>query len=180
MRAVPLVVAACLAACQPTRPRECPGTRVASFHFHATVNLASSTCPFRGGVRPAGSAQVSSQPTSLDFGGTLAWDPAGTEAALCLDRPLSVPHLGSHAGDHVVVQVAFDDVEISPCSCPTHVVESVEGDVTRDAQGAPAGFRGTLRNDVTPTQSTLADGGAPGDCYCGPPCEIRYDLDGGT
>jgi hypothetical protein len=145
------------------------------------MSVTESTCPFRGGVRPAGSGQgASSQPSSLDFGGTLAWDAAGGDAALCLDRPRSLPHLGSHAGDHVAVQVAFDGVEISPCSCPTHLVESVEGDVVRDAQGVVVGFQGTLRNEVTPTQPTLADGGAPGDCYCGPPCEIRYGLDGGT
>ena len=169
MRAVSLALAVCLAGCQPTRPQECPGTKVASLHFHAILQVPGSTCPFSPG-----------QPTPLDFGGTLAWDPAGADAALCLDRPRSIPHLGSHAGDHVVVQADFDGVEISPCSCPTHLVESVEGDVTRDARGTVVGFQGTLRNVVTPSQPTLADGGAPGACYCGPPCEIRYALDAPT
>lgn len=166
MKAVLLALAACLAACQPTRPRGCPGTTVASLAFHARMEVPASTCPFASG-----------QQTPIDFGGTLSWDPAGGDAALCLDRPLSAPHLGSHAGDHVLVQVAFDDVEISPCSCPTQVVESVEGDVVRDARGTAVGFRGTLRNQVAPSQPTLLDGGPPGDCYCGPPCEVRYALD---
>jgi len=169
VRAIPFALAACLAGCQPTRPQECPGTKVASFRFTAEMSAADSTCPFSA-----------SQPTPLTFGGTLSWDPAGGDAALCLDRPRSIPHLGSHAGDHVAVQVGFDGVEISQCSCPAQLVESVEGDVTRDTQGGVVGFRGTLRNQVTPSQPTLVDGGAPGDCYCGPPCEIRYALDGGT
>ncbi len=165
MKAVPLALAACLAACQPTRPPECPGTRVGSFAFHASLAVPATTCPFAGSLE-----------TPLDFGGTLSWDPAGGDAALCLDRPRSAPHTGSHSGDHVLVQVVFDGVELSPCSCPTQVVESVEGEVARDAQGNAIGFLGTLRNQVTPTQATLPDGSPPGDCYCGPPCEVRYAL----
>lgn len=166
MRAVLLALAASLAACQPTRPRECPGTKVASLRFHSRMEVPASTCPFS-----------SAQPTPVDFGGTLTWDPAGSDAALCLDRPRSLPHVGSHSGDRVLVQLDFDDVVISPCSCPTRVVEIVEGEVVRDAHGEAVGFRGTLRNLIAPTQQTLLGGGPPGDCYCGPPCEIRYTLD---
>lgn len=163
MRALALAVG--LAACQPTRPALCPGTEVASFHF--SVDGGVSSCPFAGNE-------------VLDFAGTLAWDPAGSDAAFCLDRPQSVPHLGSHVGDHVTAQVDFDAVDISACACLAHVVEILEGDVVRDAQSVPIGFEGELRDEAGPSLQSPPGPGVAADCGCGLPCVVRYALDGGT
>ena len=165
MRAIAFAFAVGLAACQQTLPAICPGTKVASFTF--SVDGGVSSCPF------AGSEQ-------LDFSGTLAWDPDGGAAAFCLDRPRSVPHLGSHVGDHVTAQVDFDGVDISSCSCLSHVVETLEGDVVRDAQSVPVGFLGVLTDAASPSLQFPPGPGVAADCGCGLPCAVSYALDGGT
>ncbi len=164
MRSSPLLaIALALAACrEPARAPECPGETVARLRFSA-VRKPGSACTF-----------AASLVESPSFGALVAFDRDGSGAALCLETPRAVPHLGTHQGDRLAVGVSFAGVPIAGCSCAADVAESVEGTLLREGEAA-TGFAGTLTDRVAPAASL---GPVAGDCGCGLPCEVAYDLEG--
>jgi hypothetical protein len=155
-----LLIAVALAACETPQPPPCPGTKVASFDFTATD--AGTSCAFDGGPPPDSA-----------FSATLAWDPDGTAAAICVQLPYAAPDLGTHAGDQVTVGSSSGGNTVSGCDsdCVVTISEVVDGGVTRDDGGRPTGFSGTLRNDLT---GASPDGGT--SCSCGLPCWVIWQL----
>jgi hypothetical protein len=166
------------------KPAGCPGTKVATFNFTACIadggvlsdggpvcDGGGSTCPFGP---PAGGAVLN--PAS--FTASLYWDPGGSAAALCIDQPHAEPHLGTHDGD--AFDASYQDVgalvTVDGGSCAVNVLETISGEVVRSDGGAVTGLaHGELRNDVSPADGGLPDGGVTD---CGLPCTIRYQLDG--
>jgi hypothetical protein len=113
---------------------------------------------------------------------TLAFQPDGG-AAICLSRPHAVSFQGARTGDHVLVSNVDPAAPINVCTCLVVVVNEIEGDVVRDADGGFVSFTSSR------WLSTLSapDGGAGypatqdgGVCGCGLPCQVLYTPDGGT
>jgi hypothetical protein len=170
VRSAHLFLAILLAGCQlyATPPvAACPGSQVGAFSFDLSESSDSSDggasrCPFAYNA-------------TASFNATLVWDPEGSSAALCAQKPHAVPHTGTHDGDHLTVSVVDEGgiVSTSGCSCPVSVVEVIDGVVLRDDGGLAVGFDGGMLD-----QLTLAGGGDGGACSCGLPCQIRYRLTG--
>lgn len=161
-----LLLALVLIACETPQPPNCPGTKVATFRFLSVDG--ATTCPFYadGGV-----------PQSSEFNAILAWDPAGTAAALCVQRPFADPALGTHTGDQVVVTSTTVGPAPSSCdtSCKVTIVEEVNGQVLPGGVAEPTNFEGTLKDSFS---GSTPDGGT--SCGCGLPCEVTYSIDGGV
>jgi hypothetical protein len=158
-----LLLALALIACETPQPPDCPGTRVAAFHFSRADG--GSSCAFYADGGP---------PQSSDFTAVLAWDPSGTQAALCVQRPYASPALGTHTGDQVAVTSSSEGITPTSCesSCTVTVVEEVSGEVKPGGGAEPTSFVGTLKDRLSGSGGT--------SCGCGLPCEVTYPLDGGV
>jgi hypothetical protein len=158
-----------LAGCEPTLPT-CPGTPQGAFLF--TLTAAPATCGFKG--------PVDDLPT---FVGVVSWLPDGG-AALCVQRPLAAPKLGTRTGDAVSFSSEEPAVQLASCSCPLALVETVTGQLQRDGAGVAVRFEGevvdalSLPSDppcaAAPDVCTLVEAGTGAQ----PPCEFRYALSG--
>lgn len=164
--AAALALAGCTVYSSP-KPVQCGGTKVATLRFSGPIT--ATTCPF------ATNSGVVHDP--VGFTGEVYWDPAGTAAAICIPEPHAEPHIGTHTG----YSLSVTNVNIGPVipgcstSCLVENTETIAG--TLQFQGAEAtGFTGTLTNTVRP--SPLVAPPTPGDCGCGLPCVITYDLAG--
>jgi hypothetical protein len=154
-------------ACSSATPEECPGQLIGTFSMQGT--LVSASC---AAGPPAGYAAL--VPGTVSFTATLAYDPATQAATLCVPRRLATRFLGTRTGDHLAVSTTDGGAVLGGCSpvCAATVLESVEGDLSRDATGQVTAFTGTLADHAS-------DAGPAGSCgACQLPCEARYAITG--
>ncbi len=165
-----LLVALALAACETPEPPPCPGTKVATFNFKP-VDAAVDA-----GVGPECTFGDAGAPKSSAFIATVAWDPNGTAAAVCIQRPYADPYLGTHDGGQVTVQSTSTLDTLVGCDpgCAVTIQEVLDGGIEPPDGGTPTGFSGTLQSTLS---GVLADGGAS-SCSCGLPCSVTYPLVG--
>jgi hypothetical protein len=160
--ALGLALAGCTVYSSP-KPVDCPGTLVAILRFSGRVDPAASTCTF------ATDSNVIKQDPG--FTGEVHWDPAGTDAAICIPEPHAVPHVGTHAGNDLTVTFVDLGTAIPTCSCAVEIVETIAG--TLQLQGTTVtGFAGTMTNEVRTDPSLAAT------CGCVLPCVVGYTLTG--
>jgi hypothetical protein len=162
-RALPLVAVALLAACERAPgPGPCPGAPQARLELRATL-VEGSLCAAAAGVTD-----------SLTLPVTIAF-PAPEEAAVCPERALAEPLVGSRTGDVLEVASVPRSASLRGCACSLQVLERVSGTVLRDASGAAVGFSGELVDDLVPTGPLPACAAAPGE-LCPAPCRVRWAL----
>jgi hypothetical protein len=154
-------------------PAECPGTNVGRF------DLALQYAADAGGSLPACPATAVAN-TAFAVPATLAFQPDGG-AAICLQRAHAVPFYGAHVGDHVRVSNVDPAAPVNVCTCLVVVVNEIEGDVVRDADGGFVTFTSRWLSTLTAPDGGAGDAGTQdgGVCGCGLPCQVLYTPDGG-
>jgi hypothetical protein len=155
-----LLVAACERA---AGPGPCPGEPEARLELRASLVEDPNLCAAAIGV--GGDLTL---PATLSFG-------ASGEAALCPERSLAEPLVGTRAGDAVEVAAPPRPGSVRGCACSVVVVEAIRGTLLRDEAGAVVGFEGELVDDLAPAGGLPSCAAAPGE-PCGVPCRVRFTL----
>jgi hypothetical protein len=112
--------------------------------------------------------------TPLDLTVTVSFT-GDSGAALCLQRPLADPLVGTREGDRIEVSAPVRASSARGCACTAQLVEGIAGSLER-ADETGVGFSGELRVEVSPADgSSSCAPSADGD-VCAVPCSVRWTL----
>jgi hypothetical protein len=162
-RAPALLLVVLLSACERAPgPGPCPGEPQARLELRATL-VEGSLCATAAGV-----ADSLTLPVTIAFTGP-------EEAAVCPDRALAEPLVGSRSGDAIEVAAVARSASLRGCACSLQVLERVSGTVLRDGSGVAAGFSGELVDSLVPAGPLPTCAASPGET-CPAPCRVRWAL----
>jgi hypothetical protein len=174
-RGIVAVLALALAACErSTALPPCPG--VVQGRVFLTTTLRKET----GGQVPACAAAALPEDAvdaSQTVAAALSFIGEGG-AAVCLERTLADPLLGTRTADRIDVAAQPEPVAVDACGCAVTVVERLSGTIVRDASGAAVGLA-----DVSLVNALAAADGATacppaGTAACPVPCDIHFTVQG--
>lgn len=168
-------LALALAACErSTALPACPGD--VQVRLQLATALAdvegSAACAAAALPRDANGAIVVPGPTPAALSFT-----AADGAAVCVERTLADPLLGTRTGDVLTVAAPPEAVAVTACGCAVNVVERLAGTILRDASGAAVGFQGELVDELAPADAAFACPPTGAD-PCPVPCRIHFTVQG--
>jgi hypothetical protein len=162
---LPLVFLALLACETRATQEECPGAVQGTFRIVGEI-VDGAACAETGGA--AGTLDLAFAVSFTGDGG----------AAVCLQRTMAEPLLGTRDGDRIDVSAPLRSGTARGCACTVQLLERISGTLVRDGD-VPVGFSGELSTDLSPADGTTscaatADGGG-----CVVPCSVRWALSPG-
>jgi hypothetical protein len=163
------VAVALLAGCEK-QPQTCIGTTAVQFLLQGTLDETRTNCDFASKDVPAQTISVAA---------TLAFDPGGSTASLCLDRPEAAPLTGTLADGSVDFQLSPQRNGLAACgsSCTVQIDERVHLDLTQDSTDKVTAIWGTVTDTVdAPLPSNGCHPTTVTDSQCALPCDVAYSI----
>lgn len=99
-------------------------------------------------------------------------------AAVCLQRPLADPLLGTHDGDVLEVSTPIRPGAATGCACEVQIAERITGTIAREG-GTVTGFQGELELELSPADGSPTCAPADEGTTCAVPCRVRWTLSPG-
>ena len=166
MRALLPVLFLALLACETRATQDaCPGDVQGTFRLVGEL------------VDGAACAEVGGATGTIDL--TVAVSFTGeTAAAICLQRPLAEPLVGTRDGDRIAVSAAPASGTARGCACTVQLLERIEGTLSREG-GVATGLSGDLSAELSPADGAPTCAPAEDGDTCSVPCVVRWTLSTG-
>ncbi|HET7755122.1 MAG TPA: hypothetical protein VFK85_14535 [Anaeromyxobacteraceae bacterium] len=161
------ILFAALLACETrATPEPCPGVVQGTFQLSGELTEGASCAETSGGATGAIDLTV-----LVSFTGE-------SGAAVCLQRPLAEPLLGTREGDRIDVSAPARSGAARGCACTVQLLERISGTLLRDG-GVVTGFSGELNTQLAPADGTSSCAAAAEAGACDVPCNVRWTLSSG-